>query len=140
MANRHYRLGFLKASCVVLVLSSMLFGCSRDEDLSVLKSGDVYVLVASKDAGKDSAGTGVSGRVSMVGDCLGIDGTTTLWPEGTRIVHDAPLTIDVPGVGELEVGASVSGEAIGYSDQPPTGPEAIPSGCPSDGLIAFQPD
>jgi hypothetical protein len=76
----------------------------------------------------------------MVGDCLGIGDTTVLWPHGmtTTIFDREPLTIEVPGLGRVRVGSGVDGGAESRGDLP-KGIDAIPSGCPTDHVIAFYP-
>lgn len=80
------------------------------------------------------------GSVTMAGSCLGIDGATAIWPHGTKITSHDPLTIDVPGLGQLSVGDVVSsgGEPSDPTDTDPhlpRGIKAVPSGCPTRGLV-----
>ncbi|HET8664897.1 MAG TPA: hypothetical protein VFM08_11335 [Nocardioides sp.] len=71
---------------------------------------------------------------------LGFDGVTVLWPQGTKIVTDDPLTIQVPGLGRVTSGDSAYGRVDTFAPgHLPEGIGAIPDGCPSE-LIAFFPE
>ena len=73
----------------------------------------------------------LTGPVTMAGDCLGINGATVIWPHGTKIATDDPLTIDVPSLGRLRVGDCVDGMGGDeYVDHLPKGIDAVPSGVP----------
>jgi hypothetical protein len=63
-----------------------------------------------------------------------------IWPQGTRIASDDPMTIDVPGLGTLTIGDQVAGGGVEYGNRLPEGIDAIPSGCPTDEMVAFYPD
>jgi hypothetical protein len=64
-----------------------------------------------------------------------------IWPHGTKIATDDPLTIDVPSLGRLRVGDYVDGMGGDeYVDYLPKGIDAVPSGCPTDQVVAFYPD
>lgn len=106
----------------------------------MLESGETKILIgAEADAEKDRAGVGMAGTVDVVGDCLGMDGNTVIWPYGTEVVDDSPLTIRVPDLGEITVGDSIEGGADTYADSLPEGIDELPSGCPEVGLFAFYP-
>jgi hypothetical protein len=82
----------------------------------VVEAGDVTVLVGQRSGrGMDAMGGGV---LEVVGGCLGAGGATVVWPHGTEVVEQDPLTIDVPGQGELSLGDEVSlgGGFVGESD------------------------
>lgn len=71
----------------------------------VISSGDVPVLVSKPaDAGMDALG---GGRIEVVGGCLGASGYVIVWPHGTEVVNDDPLTIDIPNYGTFAVGDDV---------------------------------
>ena len=114
-------------------------GCGAGDGTIINSQGSV-VLVGAKGDGENMAGIGFGGEVSMVGECLGISGTTVFWPYGTKVVDDDPLTIDVPGLGRIGVGDQVSGGADTYVDYLPSGIDAIPSACPTTRVIGFFPD
>jgi len=113
-------------------------GCGAD-DGTVIHSGDVVVLVGAEGDGNNMAGVGFSGKVSMVGSCLGISDTTVFWPHGTKVVDENPLTIEVPGLGRVTVGNQLTGGADVYVDHLPKGIDAIPSECPTTEVAAFYP-
>jgi hypothetical protein len=128
--------GGLAAAVVLVSLSA----CGGGGDGSVLRSGKSFVLVGAK-VNMPVAGVGWGGRVTMAGDCLGIDGATVIWPHGTKITLKKPLTIDVPGMGLVKVDDHVSGGADPDSPSPiralRKGIDAVPSGCPADRGVYF---
>ena len=106
----------------------------------VLEGGSGKVLVnAEQPEGVMDAGEGFDGRVELVGDCLGIGGNTIIWPPGTEIVSDNPLVVEVPGLGQVTIGDQVTGGADHYVDYLPEGIDAIPSGCPTGSVFAYDP-
>jgi hypothetical protein len=71
----------------------------------VISAGGVNVLVAERaDAGMDALG---GGTLEVVGGCLGASGSVIVWPHGTEVGQDDPLTIDVPGYGRFTLGDEV---------------------------------
>jgi hypothetical protein len=128
--------------CTLLVSMAILgvSGCSgEDGDAVVIKSGESFVLVAPKGSADNVAGVGMGGAVRLVGNCLGIEAATVLWPYGTEVVSEDPLVIDVPKVGEITLGDRVSGGGSQYSSLP-KGIDEIPSGCPTDEVYGFYPE
>jgi len=136
----------------VIVAGSLLSGCG-DRDGRVLRSGGSFVLVGASGETRKLPHANITGRVSIVGDCLGIqgatvDGATVIWPHGTKITADDPLTIDVPSLGSLRVGDYVGGlgdqfvnhrPGEEYLDYLPKGIDRVPSGCHRNQVIAFYP-
>ena len=120
-----------------------LFGCGGGRNGEVIRSGHSFVLVGPKVDGP-TVGVGYGGYLAMVGDCVGLNDVTTIWPHGTVVTSNDPLTIDVPGLGHLTVGDPVSGGADGGGPGPlthlPKGIDAIPSGCPTDQVVYFSAD
>lgn len=47
------------------------------------------------------------GTLEVVGGCLGADGNVIVWPHGTEVVDENPLTIRIPGVGRFALGDEV---------------------------------
>jgi hypothetical protein len=130
------------AALSMMVVGSLLSGCGGG-DGGVLHSGDSVVLVGADVLGP-TVGVGFGGSVAMVGDCLGVEGdgavATVIWPHGTKIASDDPLTIDVPGLGRVSVGDQVAGGDDVNVDRLPKGNDAIPSGCPTEQVVAFYPN
>src|SRR3954452_361212 len=88
----------MRVLAVALGTVCVLAGCGGGQG-DVLRSEDSTVLVGAKVDGDSLAGIGYSGTVAMVGQCLGLNEATVIWPHGTQIASDDPLTIDVPGLG-----------------------------------------
>ncbi|WP_346619928.1 hypothetical protein [Blastococcus montanus] len=96
--SRHRTVRTLVASGAV----PLLVACGGGEAVS---AGDVTVLVSEPaDAGMDALG---GGRLEVVGGCLGAGGYVIVWPSGTEVVNDDPLTIDIPGQGTYGLGDEV---------------------------------
>lgn len=131
-----------RAGCAVLVVASLAAvsssGCSADDNGDVLGSDGAWVVVAPPaDGGTDAL---VSGVVRLIDGCLGIEDSVALWPAGTELVSEDPLTIDVPGTGEVQVGAAVRGaggyiEAGGYGGEP-----TLPKSCSEAPVVSFRSD
>jgi hypothetical protein len=132
---RRRTLAFLS---IILIASPGLSACGGGGDGSVLHSGDSIVLVDA-DSDGPTVGVGFAGSVAMVGDCLGIGHATVIWPHGTTISDRDPLTIEVPGLGQVRVGSGVDGGADDLGDLP-KGIDAIPPGCPTRQVVAFSPN
>ncbi|MGY2084997.1 hypothetical protein [Blastococcus sp. SYSU DS0539] len=80
----------------------LLAACGGGE---VIPAGDVTVLVAEQaGSGMDALG---GGRLEVVGGCLGAGGYVIVWPHGTEVVDEDPVTIDVPGHGTYGLGDEV---------------------------------
>jgi hypothetical protein len=111
---------------------SGLFGCAG----KVIVAGDVSVLVSERaTSGMDALG---GGQLEVVGGCLGADGTVIVWPPGTEVVNEDPLTIDIPDSGTFTLGDRVQvggGYVLEHSsDGPAAGPfevagVTVPSSC-----------
>ena len=109
----------------------------------VIEAGDVTVLVGQRTgSGMDAMGGGV---LEVVGGCLGAGGYTIVWPHGTEVVDEDPLTIDVPGEGEVSLGDEISlgGGYVQESDggaSTPAGPVQVggvrvPEACVGQGVF-----
>jgi hypothetical protein len=70
-----------------------------------LMTGDVKVVVSNPARGELNALGG--GRLEVVGGCLGASGSVVVWPNGTTVVQDEPLTIDIPDYGRFSLGDNV---------------------------------
>lgn len=94
--GRRWRAGLTALAALVA-----LTGCGGQ----VLSAGEVTVLVAARTgAGMDALG---SGRLSVVGGCLGLEDYVVVWPHGTDVVAEDPLRVEVPGVGTVGLGDRV---------------------------------
>jgi hypothetical protein len=127
----------------LVAVGSLLSGCGGGEG-SVLRSGRTVVLVGEEVHGP-TVGVGFGGTVVMVGNCLGAGSegavATIIWPHGTRITSDAPVTIEVPGLGQIMIGDPIDGGASNVTvDRLPKGIDAIPPGCPTEHVVAFDPE
>jgi hypothetical protein len=70
-----------------------------------ISAGDVTVLVSERAvAGMDALG---GGNLEVVGGCVGASGSVIVWPHGTEVVQDDPLTIDIPDYGTFALGDEV---------------------------------
>lgn len=47
------------------------------------------------------------GRLEVVGGCLGAGGSVIVWPHGTKVVNEDPLTIGIPDNGTFTLGEEV---------------------------------
>ena len=89
--------GFITSAVLVLPLTA----CGGQ----VISAGDVTVLVSERpNGGMDALGGGV---LEVVGGCLGASGSVIVWPHGTDVVQDDPLTIDIPDYGTFALGDEV---------------------------------
>ncbi|GAA2089218.1 hypothetical protein IDH50_16000 [Aeromicrobium tamlense] len=106
-----------------LLIALALAGCGGKE----ITAGDATVLVGERSSsGADALG---GGTLELVGGCLGADGIVVIWPVGTDVVDEDPLTIDIPHLGELSLGDRVEvpgGMVLEHSsDTVPPGPLSI---------------
>jgi hypothetical protein len=108
-----------------------------------LRAGEYHVLVSSSAGDEDM---GIDGTVQLVGDCLGIGDSVAFWPPGTEIVVEDPLTIEVPGEGEVSVGDLVHGAGGSHAtahdpDISTVLPDIpIPDACPSTSWVDYRPE
>jgi hypothetical protein len=92
----------LKAVRLTAAIALLLLSACGGQAIS---AGDVTVLVSQRpDGGMDALG---GGRVEVVGGCLGASGSVIVWPHGTEVVKDHPLTIDIPNYGTFALGDQV---------------------------------
>jgi hypothetical protein len=82
---------------------TLLSGCGGEGE--VIATGDDVVLVSERTGdGMDAMG---GGRLEVVGGCLGARGVVIVWPHGTEVIADDPLTVDIPDYGTFTVGDEV---------------------------------
>ena len=76
----------------------LLAGCGGE----VTTAAGITVLVGQRSSsGMDALGGGI---LEVVGGCLGASGYVIVWPHGTDVVDEDPLTVDVPDVGRVALG------------------------------------
>lgn len=85
-----------------VVVAAALAGCSGQS----LNTNGVTVLVGERANGGMAAQGG--GRLEVLDGCLGASGTVIVWPFGTEIVDNDPITIDIPENGTFALGDDVT--------------------------------
>jgi hypothetical protein len=112
------------AGSAVVALSA---GCGGQ----VISAAGAAVLVAERTgSGMDALG---GGRLEVVGGCLGASGYVIVWPHGTEVVSEDPLTIEIPDNGTFALGDDVQvagGFVLEHStgDAAPTPAESLTAG------------
>lgn len=71
----------------------------------------------------------LEGKITRVGQCLGIDGSLIAWPQGTSILGLEPLQVAIPGVGTLGIGARISGGGVDFDPTRPPSGINVPTDC-----------
>lgn len=100
MERSRRRLGVVVAALAAAALPT---ACS---DGRVVDTNGVVVLVGERaDSGMAAQG---GGRLEVVGGCLGAGGVVVVWPHGTTVVDEEPLTVDVPGHGRVSLGDEIT--------------------------------
>lgn len=96
----------LRTVSVVVVVS---VGCVGWFVLSgrgrTIEVGDATVMVSERLRGGMDAGLG--GELTVIDGCLGVAGTVVVWPHGTDVVDDDPLTIELPSHRTSTVGGTI---------------------------------
>ena len=94
-------MSLISAVSISAAAMSVLTACGGE----VISGGEVTVLVSEPaDGGMDALG---GGRLEVVGGCLGASGVVMIWPHGTKVVTEEPLTIDIPSHGTFALGDDV---------------------------------
>lgn len=121
---------------MVLALGALVAGCVEGRNGKHIRAGDAHVLVS--EATRYSMLMAGGGTVKLIGGCLGTDDYVVIWPHGTDVVQNDPLTIDVPGLGEVRIGQDIrlgGGMVVEHSeDEVKPGPLrmgdfTVPAGC-----------
>lgn len=121
-----------------LIVCLGLTGCAG----MVIVAGEVSVLVSERPAGGMDALGG--GQLEVVGGCLGADSTVIVWPHGTKVVNEDPISIDIPDNGTFTLGDQVqvgggyvlehsSGERV--ADPFEVAGVTVPSACAEHGVF-----
>lgn len=80
-------------------------GHNQDPAQAGRSAGGVTVLVSERTPyAMDALG---GGRLEILGGCLGASGSVIVWPYGTEVVKNEPLTIDIPTYGTFALGDRV---------------------------------
>ena len=86
----------------LVALSAVLLLAACGGGGEMISAGEVTVLVSEQTGfGMEALG---GGQLEVVGECLGAGGSVIVWPHGTQVVDENPLTIDVPGRGTYGLG------------------------------------
>ena len=91
-------------SSVVAAMCLALGGCGSGRG-EVVQAEGLAILVGEKSG--DAADALLSGTLADVSGCLGVDDTVVVWPHGTKVVEEHPLTVAVPGLGRVGLGDQV---------------------------------
>lgn len=114
-------------SLAALALLAPLSACGGGE---VVEAGDVTVLVGEDTgAGMDAL---LSGELTVIDGCLGVRQYVVIWPHGTDVTDDDPLTIEVPDLGTFTLGDTVElggGEVSTNSDTSELDGVTVPEDC-----------
>ena len=125
----------------LVCVGTLVAGCGPGRTMEV---DGLTVLVGER--ASNGAGALLSGPVADVGGCAGINGIVVIWPYGTTVRQDGPLTLEVPGQPSAGLGDSVSvggGMAIeagqnGGGDYAVAG-VAVPASCADMGVwVAYK--
>ncbi|MEE6274456.1 hypothetical protein V2J56_13990 [Georgenia sp. MJ206] len=131
------------ATVVAGAVMGLVAGCDGG---AVVEAGDVTVLVSEPlGYGMDAL---LVGRLEVVGGCLGAGGSVVVWPEGTQVVNEDPVTISIPGEGTFTVGDDVE-VGGGYVHEPGAGTSGsgpsevggvgVPAACAAYGVFLASP-
>ena len=98
----------------------LLTGCGGG---SVVDAGGVWVLTSERPSGgMDALGGGL---LEVVDGCLGAGGAVIVWPYGTRVLSNDPLTLEIPDNGTFVLGEAVE-VGGGYVWEQESGPRPDP--------------
>lgn len=90
----------MKPERLVATVAGVLFLVSCGGEV-LTASGTTVLVGAPSRSGMDALG---GGTLEVVGGCLGASGYVIVWPHGTDVVDEDPLTVDVPNVGRVALG------------------------------------
>lgn len=131
----------VRSGAITLFVCVLVAGCASGQRVEV--AGLTVLIAEPADSGDDAL---LAGRLSDVGGCLGIEGYAVVWPHGTRVSDEGPLSLTVPGqprvgMGErVEVGGGVLFEA---NEQEPQDYSfagvSIPASCVAAGVWMSSP-
>lgn len=127
---------------LLIAVAAPLAGCGgakdSEADRLVVRTETATVLVSRPR--EDSMYALIDGAVAVKDGCLALDDNVMIWPPGTTVVREEPLTIEVPGIGRLHVGSHVElgGGYLPDRDEVPLdeldlGPD-VPAACAQDSI------
>lgn len=102
-----------------MALPALLAGCGGSD---VVTAGDVMVLVGERS--QEGMEALLSGRLAVLDGCLGLEtedevvSYVVVWPHGTEVVDEDPVSISVPDDGEYSVGDRLQ---VGGGETAPSG-------------------
>lgn len=140
--RRRSRTGPLLAVTLALVLS----GCGGGQSERTLGNFAIYVHGDSilPRGGEDAL---IEGELTTRDGCVLLerdlgDVSPVVWPSGTSIVDDDPLTLELPGGDHLKIGQRVSGGGGGHDASSEQIEVDIDDACleGSDSVMVFNPD
>ncbi len=82
----------------------------------------------------------VRGALTMVGNCAGINEAVAIWPEGTTVLRESPLELNVPGLGRIHEGEQVDGGGGYFDTDTDDIGIVIPASCDTTEAVTFRPE
>lgn len=118
-----------------------LTACGGGAD--VVDAGVAKIYVGQRSSGGDSAL--LRGPLAVLDGCLGVAERVVVWPHGTTVVREKPLTIRAPGVegdrtigDEVQIGGGVAAEPLQGETRMPEPLEiaglTVPAECAAHGV------
>lgn len=141
-ARVHSLLGLVAATAATLVL----VGCGGGQTQRSLGDFTIYVHRGSMlpRGGEDAL---IQGKLTTDEGCVLLEHETgdaypVVWPSGTSIIDDDPLTLRLPSGDRLEVGQTVSGGGGGHDATSEQVEVDVDEGCLRDSgsVMVFNPD
>lgn len=74
------------------------------EEETTPSAGPVVLVAEPQNSGMDSL---ITGRLTVLGGCLGVGDSVVVWPEGTEVLLDDPVRIEVPGRGTYSLDSEI---------------------------------
>ena len=136
----------IAATCVA---TALLAACGEDtsgvcgtdgtvEEETTPSAGPVVLVAEPQNSGMDSL---ITGRLTVLGGCLGVGDSVVVWPEGTEVLLDDPVRIEVPGRGtysldsEIELGGGHLEPAADGTVGGAVGGAEVPEACAATGEV-----
>lgn len=129
--NGFYRLctaNAVEEACGLLEVNSSAASVPGGRSATVLLTGD---------GGRDAK---IVGTLTRVGDCAGIGDQVGIWPLGTTVVRESPLTLNIPGLGEIQAGDELVGAGGVFDAAVDDVAIEIPASCGTTQAVTFRPE